>query len=258
MIVTQRPSDSALGFSITSPFKKVGRGIAKGARATGHVAKKYGVYAVAPVVALPLAIGKKLGSFALTPVRHRVERLKDRRAKKLAWDRRKSKEPNAAERAEAKAWTKSYLKGHPPHGTALALLAGAGPFDADPQVALLGEVVTAATVSASIPILIALMNHILGKANASGDAPAQPGEAPLPAADAAAAITNAAGDAANAAAADAGAEAGEDASADAGGGDGAAAGPKGKGSTIGGVPKKYVLIGAAVLGAVVLISLVKK
>jgi hypothetical protein len=276
MIITQGPSDDgALGFSITSPFKKIGHAVAKGARATGHAAVAVGkttghvaikagktVAKYDPGTRLAIYTTKKLGNLALAPVRHRIDRLKDRRAKKLAWDRRKSKEPTAAERAEARAWTKSYLKKHPPHGTMLALLAGPpGFFDPDP--AMLG--VAPAVAAAAVPVLIALMDRLLGKASASGQAPSNPGEAPLPSPEQVAAVTNAAAAAADgAAAAAATAPDGGDtvaADGDAGGdagGRGAVAPASGKGSAIGGIPKKYLMIGGAVLGAVVLISVLKK
>ncbi|MBV8722257.1 MAG: hypothetical protein JO277_08915 [Candidatus Eremiobacteraeota bacterium] len=261
MITSQAPLGGPLGFSVTSPFRAVGRGVAKGAKATGRVTKKYGKYAVEatnPELAVMAVAGKKLASWALTPVRHRVQRLKDRRAVKLAWDRRKSKTPTDAEKKEARDWTKHYLNRHPPHGPALALLAGPSFFGPSAESILLGEVVTAATVSASVPVLIALMNHLLGKAHASGEAPANPGEAPLPAAS-----SSAGGDGTvdTGPAQDAGTAAEADANADASAGGGK--GGKGGGAVVklpgvGAVPRKYLVIGGVVVGAVVLVALLKR
>ncbi len=120
----------------------------------------------------------------MTPVKNKVHTLRDRRANKLAWDKRKSRTPNAAEKAEAKSWTQAKLKGQGPHGQILALFAGPpmrmlNEYESTVQ---LGEVVTAATITASIPVFLAILNALLNKSSASGEAPANigPDGQPMP------------------------------------------------------------------------------
>lgn len=202
--------DGGFGFSITSPFKAVahattsavktvgkraaavgkgaargtvaaGRGVAHGAVAVGHgteqLARKYGKEA-ALLAVLPVAVVTKdivapaLKATVLRPVISRINTLKDRRAKKIAWDRRQSTTPTPQERSEASSWTKSHLRSQtPPFGLMMSVLAGAAP-----QTSLrgLGEPTTA-TIAAAVPALVALLNAILSKANSSGDAPAHVG-----------------------------------------------------------------------------------
>lgn len=179
-----------------------------------------------------------VASKVTAPIRNRVHKLRDRRARKLAWDNRHSKTPTPAENAQAKSWTKSHLKHQGPHGELLALFAGPMPMLlGDAQ---LGDPATISLIAASIPVFMALMNKILHKADASGEAPADP--------------TKGAGGGAAAPGAP-GAASGEDAggggpSADASGGGGGDGGAK-----LLGMPKKYVIIGGAVLGGVLVLSL---
>lgn len=177
-----------LGFSLNpiKALKKVGHGVAVGARATGHgvvatgkFVKKHGVeaieLAVLPVLALNKLVTGPILKRALAPVKARVTTLKERRAKKIAWDRRKSTTPTAAERDEARQWTKNSVKGEIPFGPLLSALAGTPPMFAgyhEPPDTF-GEPVTIATILSSIPVLLAIMSHIMGKAAASGEAPAQ-------------------------------------------------------------------------------------
>jgi hypothetical protein len=156
------------------------RAVGTGAKATGHVVKKYGVKAAViaafPAVVLTKAIAAPALRAATTPIRRKIDVLKDRRAKKIAWDKRKSKEPTQAERNEARAWAKNYLKhSKPPFGLMLSALAGSPSSslgDSEPYVAVLGEPVSA-TIIASIPVLLALITAILNKASSSGEAPGE-------------------------------------------------------------------------------------
>lgn len=197
-------SHPQLGFSITSPFKKIGSGIKKGVTATGHgiatgvkatghgvaTGARYtakGAKAVGKLALKPLELIEDITlKPLLKPIKNRLNTLKDRRAKKLAWDNRKSKVPTAAERAEARSWTKSQVKGSIPFGPVLAALAGPPVSTEDvmmlgtPIVGEFGEVVTAATILASIPVLLAIVNALLGSKAKSGEAPASVGEQAVP------------------------------------------------------------------------------
>lgn len=179
------PQVDEFGFSITSPFKAVARGVATGARTVGHGAAtgvRYtgkGVKVVAKTAykGVEWTVIKPtmwLVEKAMAPVKHRVQKLVHRRASKLAWDRRKSKTPTPAEVSEARAWTKSKLRGEPPHGTVLSVFAGAGPMPDE-----LGDSyqlgVAPALVAAAVPVLVAAAQQLLSKFSSSGEAPANPG-----------------------------------------------------------------------------------
>lgn len=267
MLVGQIQGDE-FGFSVTSPFKKVGRGIKKVGKAGYGVTKKVAKTGVHVAKTGVKAVGKGLkyaivapalwlASKATAPVRNRVHKLRNRRAAKLAWDRRKSKTPNAAENAEAKSWTKSHLKGKGPHGQVLALFAGA-PDDVllgsyEPYAGQLGmDPATATVIASSIPIFMALMNKVLGQASASGEAPANPQADAAADASAAAETAAAPGEIdvgpAQEAAADA-AQAAQEAVQD--------AVEPGMVRLPGGIraKKSHLMIGGAVVGGLVLISL---
>jgi hypothetical protein len=165
MIVSNGP----LGFnpfrSIKSGVQATGRGIKKGAK----VAAKAAYMPVEWTLVKPTMW---LAHQAARPVRTLVRRLVSRRAVKLAWDKRKSKTPNASEQAEAKSWTKHNLNRQLPHGPILALFAG-------PDITLLGYEsvqlgVAPAVVAAAVPVLMALMQQLLSRFNKSGEAPADP------------------------------------------------------------------------------------
>ena len=204
-----------------------------------------------------------VASKVTAPIRNRVHTLRNRRAAKLAWDNRKSKTPNAAEQAQAKAWTKAHLKHQGPHGAVLALFAGSESMTGYGMglgyAAQLGDPATISLIAASIPVFMALMNSILKKANKSGEAPANP------AADAAAAASSGTAAAAGAgppgAAADAGAEAGAGAGGDDGSGGGDGSGGSGGGGAMVKLPggtkikKKTLMIGGAIFGGLVLVLL---
>lgn len=258
-----------LGFSITSPFKAVGRGVATAGKAVGHGAvvgaKATGratVVGAKTVGKGALAVGKLalkpaewLAHVAMTPVRNRVHTLRDRRANKIAWDKRKSRTPTPAERAEAASWTKSKLKSQGPHGQVLALFAGP-PIrlrEPDEYNARMGEVVTAATVTAAVPVLLALMNSILGKTAQSGEAPERIGADGKPMQ----AMPDKPGTVDMTPVQEAAQSAAEDAAADAGGGAGSG-GAMIQLPGVGPVKRSYVLIGGAVLGGVLLLALLPR
>ena len=241
-----------LGFSITSPFRAVaragkatGHGIAVGARATAHGAIAVGKIALKPAEWLVHA--------AMTPVRNKVHTLRDRRANKLAWDKRKSRTPNAAERAEAASWTKAKLKGVGPHGKVLALFAG-------PPIALLGgyesemrlgDPATASLVAASIPVFLAIMNALLTKTSKSGEAPANIGPGGQPMQE----RPNAPGTVDMTPVQEAAQSAAEDAAA-------MAENPSSGGGMrlpgVGPVKRSHLLVGAAVVGGIVLVVLLTR
>ena len=265
-----RPIAGDLGFSL-NPFHYVkkaavaaGHGVAKGARVVGHEtsvvahAVGHGATAAADAVGHGIKAGiikpfEWVASKVTAPIRNRVHKLRDRRAAKLAWDRRKSTTPNAQEKAEAKSWTKSHLKSQGPHGEVLQLFAGPMPMLLGGGGVALGDPATISLIAASIPVFMALMNKVLNHANASGEAPADPtkggapGGAPPPGAPGA----DAGGP--DATAAGGGADAGGDDSGASGGGGGKHG--RGGGAMILGMPKKYVIIGGAVLGGVLVLSL---
>jgi hypothetical protein len=122
--------EHGLGFSVTSPFKSIAHEAKRAGKGVAHVAKKAASSPIArlaafPPLALVKYVEKPLGKLALRPVTHRIDTLKDRRAKKLAWDRRKSTVPTPQDRNDARSWAKGYLRGHkPPFGAMLSLLAG--------------------------------------------------------------------------------------------------------------------------------------
>jgi hypothetical protein len=119
-----------------------------------------------------------LSKTALRPVVSKINTLKTRRARKIAWDRRKSTTPTAAEHAEARSWTKSYLtRQTPPFGFMLAQLAG--PFAEETTMmygsfGAFGEPISAAAVIAAIPVLLSIIAIVLQQTSRSGEAPINP------------------------------------------------------------------------------------
>jgi len=67
---------------------------------------------------------KAVTDLALKPIRSRLGTLKDRRAKLLAWNRRKSTLPTTVEKAQARKDVKAHLSSKGPHGKMLSWLAG--------------------------------------------------------------------------------------------------------------------------------------
>jgi len=164
-----------LGFSITSPFKAVARGVATGARAAGHGvavgARTAGKVAYAPIKYGIIKPAEWLGNKLMAPIRNRVQKIVHRRAAKIAYDSRKSTTPTPAEVSQARSWTKSKLKGELPHGPVLALFAGPTIPDTGP----LGDFgIAPAVAAAAVPVFMALAQQLLSRFNSSGEAPANP------------------------------------------------------------------------------------
>lgn len=147
MIISHAPS-AALGFSLKKVAKKVGHGVKTAS--------------LAPIKAT-IAVTKYATSLALKPITNRLHAMTDRRAHKLAMERRRSKTPTTQERTEARAWTKHSLSAHGPHGKVLALLAG-------PPSMLLGQFGVAPVVAAAaIPVLTALLTQIIKSMGSKGE-----------------------------------------------------------------------------------------
>lgn len=258
----------------TAVVKTAGKGVTTAGKGVATGGKFVAKGAVKGVKAVGSGVKYALSKTVLRPVISKLNTLKDRRAKKLAWDRRKSKTPTAAERNEARAWAKSYLKGQkPPFGYMLSQLAG--PIDDEPLMGSFGEPVSAATVIASVPVLLSLLAIILQNVNKSGAAPINPatGQPMTPAEQAQAANETAA--AAQAAAQLPGAEAaagmippgaempgmeGDDIdSGDIDSGGGAMVPSGGGGMLPPGVQKSHILLfGGVAVGLVVLAMMLKK
>lgn len=184
-----------LGFSITSPFKKVGSVVKSGAKVVykAHaIPTKYAVkattttakYAGKGAVVAGKAVYKAhaiptkwllvkptvwLTEKATAPVKSRVQKIVSRRARKLAWDRRKSKTPTPAEHSEARTWTRNRLLALTPIVPAaplLAVFAGAPVLDS--------QLGANPYVIAAVPVLMAAAAAILSQLSKSGEAPENP------------------------------------------------------------------------------------
>ena len=266
-------SQPQLGFSLTSFVKTAVNPIAmtkKSFQATKAVAKTTGkVVYKASVLPLQYTLIKPtrwLADKATKPIRNRVQTIVNRRAVKIAMDKRHSTTPTPAEKAEAKAWTKHKLTydgpgGIPtPHGKILALFAGSEyHVPAYTEMGQLG--VAPAVIAAAVPILVALANSMISKYNKSGEAPAHPqADAATNASDPVAPgtvdlqpVQNAIDEATASAAQDAGGSGTEP------GDDGSGGGAKKHGGGLpGGITQKQLMIGAAVIGGVVLIAMLTK
>jgi hypothetical protein len=177
------PTEEEMGQAIEVGRRRLGRRMRRGLRRGTSLAIRRHPAAAA------LRQAKKAGRLAAKAtalIRRRIFRtlfrkLIHRRARLLAYQRRRSPKPNAAEQREAQAWTRAYVrrKGITGKLAAGALAAGLG---AEP-------VATSALLTASIPVLIALARRILKTAEREG-APADPRSAagppdaaPAPAAD---------------------------------------------------------------------------
>ncbi len=159
------------GVDMGAPFGR----LRKVARTGARLAKRGTKLAI--VMANPHAMtmkatkltGKALAA-ATGPIRKRIFRaffgkLTNRRARALSWQRRRALNPNAGEREEARRWATGYVK----RKGVLGKLVGAA-LGADVTI---GEPATAAVITASIPVLIALAKQALKRAEREG-APADP------------------------------------------------------------------------------------
>jgi len=189
-LACQNPSDLAnmgdpLGFSIRRGFKKIGRGIKRGAKATGRgvatgakyagkgakVGAKYSVKAaVAPTKAV-LKLSRYAMNKLLSPIRSRFNTVVTRRARKLAYDRRRTTTFTPAERKEAYGWTKHQFRKKGYHGRLIAALNG------PPDYVSLGEFgatgVEEAAIAVGVAVLTKLATNTLNSL-AKGGAPADP------------------------------------------------------------------------------------
>lgn len=156
---------------VGGPLRAIKRTARRASRAAGRGAKL-------AVRAHPLALtataakyaGKGLAA-ATGPIRRRIFRaffgkLVTRRARLLAWSRRRSSQPTPAENREARGWALAYVK----RKGLLGRLVGAA-LGGD----VVGEPVTSAVVTASIPVLVELARRALRAAQREG-APADPRE----------------------------------------------------------------------------------
>lgn len=273
-MIQPQVNDGGLGFSITSAFKTAINPIAmtkKSYQATKSAAKT-GAKVVYKASVLPLQYTlikptQWLASKATRPIKNRVRTLVNRRAAKIAMDKRRSTTPTPAEYAEAKAWAKHKLTydgpgGTPtPHGAILAMFAGpsySGSLgSSDYYDGQLG--VAPAVVAAAVPVLLALANAMISKYAKSGEAPANPradaqarAEEPPMAAGTQdlQRIQDAAAEAAASAAEDAGADPVEAAAS-------GQVGPRQRGA-FGGISRNHMIIGGAVLGGVLLLAMMTK
>lgn len=259
-----------LGFSITSPFKKVASAVAS----TTKAAVKYTVVKPTQLAVKGTKIGAKavyqahkiptewlvikptmwLAEKAMAPVKSRVQTVVNRRAGKLAWDRRKSKTPTPAEHSEARTWTRNRLLAMSvivPGAPLLAAFAGA-PNDYQFGIA-------PAVVAAAVPVLMAAAAAVISRLNTPGDAPANPAAGGGAPASSAAEPPVAPGEVdlspvqdAAAAAAEQGAEAMQQVAAQASGRQrvGGMTLPKG-------ISKNHLMIGGGILAAVLLLAVMK-
>ena len=255
---------TGLGFNpfhaITHAASAAGRGIATGARATGrgvvHVAKtvEHGALSVGNFAKMIALAPVRL---ALRPVTSRVRTLEKRRAVKIAWDKRKSKVPTPAEKAEAKSWTKSKLRSQLPHGPLLAMLAGPLPMPIEMGAMSTNLGIAPAVIAALVPVFIALLNELLRKFSSNGEAPIAIGpNGQIVTAGDPTAVPDAAADEGPPPGSDTEAQAAA-AAADAGGGDDAS-GDGGAGAMVpGGKKGNLIMIGGLVVGVILVASLFK-
>lgn len=93
-------------------------------------------------------------------------KLTRRRARYLSAQRRSSLQPTRAESAEARKWARSYIRSKGGILGRMVVAVSAGPMGAEPTT-------SAALTAIATPVLIRLMNRLLGQANKEG-APANP------------------------------------------------------------------------------------
>jgi hypothetical protein len=167
--------DPALGFSFNpiKHIKSAASSVAHVAKAAGSgaisVGQKVGGTALKIAVLPAYYVTKYAADIALRPVRSRVNTLVNRRAAKIAWDRRRSKTPTSAEHNQARDWAKAKFKSSGPHGHLLALLAG------PTLTGQLGDFgVAPAVVAAAVPILVSILTGMIKKYAGTGEAPEDP------------------------------------------------------------------------------------
>jgi hypothetical protein len=179
----ERADSDNLGFSIKRGLKKFGKGVRKG---VGVTAKYTGAKFVYDRALTPIA--KALTYPQRRLIKREVNRLVARRARKISWDRRRSKTPTPNEITEAKVWSSRYLKTKGGRfGKLLAALGIGELLAAKKKVRVRGETfvpsssgdfvgmepVTAALLGMSIPALAMILSAILKRASKAG-APSDP------------------------------------------------------------------------------------
>jgi hypothetical protein len=170
---TKMVAKSAVGVAKSSAA--VGTNIARGrfkeaAKSAGRVAlapARLAVDTTKHAAKTGYAVSKAVTNVALKPLRTRLNTLKDRRAKKIAFDKRRSTVPTVAERAQARKDVKAYLSAKGPHGKMLSYLAGPDYYDG------LGVVgYDDAAIAAVATALTASLVKMIGDAAKSKFAPA--------------------------------------------------------------------------------------
>jgi hypothetical protein len=154
--------------------KNLAKGNVKGAfkaaiqvvRAPGQLAYDSAKQAGGTVV----AASKAVTDFALAPLRSRLGTLKSRRAKKLAWDKRQSTTPTAAESAQARKDVKSMLSSKGPHGKMLSWLAGGPMLAGELGVVGYDDAAIAAIATALTGVAVKIINDAVKSKFAPVDA----------------------------------------------------------------------------------------
>lgn len=170
------PDDFGFSFNPIRHIRRAAGGVAHVAKKVGggaiSVGKKVGGTALKVAVLPAYYVTKYAADLALRPVRSRINTLVGRRAAKIAWDRRRSKQPTGAEHNEARNWAKARFKSQGPHGHLLALLAGP---TLQGQLGDFG--VAPAVVAAAVPILVSIATGMIKKYAGTGEAPEDPAAA---------------------------------------------------------------------------------
>jgi hypothetical protein len=158
-------SSVAVGTNVArGRFKEAGKAAVRVALAPGKLAVDTTKHAAGTA----MQVSKAVTNLALKPVRAKLNTLKGRRARKLAWDNRQSTVPNSAESAQARKDVKAMLSRKGPHGKMLAWLAG-GPMLAG-QLGVVGY--DDAAIAAVATALVATAAKIIQDAAKSKFAPA--------------------------------------------------------------------------------------
>jgi hypothetical protein len=146
------PPPSVGGISVRRGLRKAGKGLSKAGKGVRWV-------------------GKKIAYAAAAPVRLMFKKFGMRRARLLAWQRRQSSKPNAAEKKEAAAWTLAKIRAKRGIGPVAAKILTATT-SATLGGATLG--MTGAEIAAVATAAAAAINHVMQSMNKAGLAPANP------------------------------------------------------------------------------------
>jgi hypothetical protein len=159
------------------------RGLKRLARKGGRLAKRGAVLSLKAEPHVLTARATKLaakgvgkGIAVVTgPIRRRIlraffKKLISRRSRLISWQQRRSLRPSPAEQRQAQAWAAAYVRRK---GILGKLVGAALSGEVTGRGGMVGEPATAALVTASIPVLIALARRALKTAEREG-APADP------------------------------------------------------------------------------------